>query len=425
MSRVLRFDLSTLAAPKKLAHGMMRVEGKISRVGTQDYVRDDGSIRRELRLEEDVFNDDAIESFALSPLTLDHPPGPVTANNVRQYQVGHLGEKLRRDGDYLVAPIMITDAVAIAAVNRGKNQLSCGYSCTLDETPGEHPVFGKYDAVQRGLSGNHVAIVDAARAGPEARMRLDAAGNAQICVAEATLVISAQVPKEKKSMTQLKVGKLQFEVADANIQAAVDQEIAAAKHSAESDRARADAAEKKLSHVEGEKDVLSAKLDADKMIKCDECDGTGKLEDESKCENCDGEGEYSAKNDSYDRRVASRSRSVTREAKNLATNIELARQHGITKFDDATDLKRQIARKYFAHNAPILKTLDGDKRCDAVYIQPLFEAALGAMKQDNKRTVAPEDVQRATELKLVTQDANDMDPEAARARMIARRNGGK
>ena len=59
-----------------------------------------------------------------------------------------------------------------AAVEAGKHQLSVGYHADLDETPGSWR-GERYDAVQRNIRGNHLAIVDQGRAGPAAAIRID------------------------------------------------------------------------------------------------------------------------------------------------------------------------------------------------------------------------------------------------------------
>ena len=38
-------------------------------------------------------------------------------------------------------------------------ELSCGYYCDLDETPGEYE-GQRYDARQRNIRGNHLALVE-------------------------------------------------------------------------------------------------------------------------------------------------------------------------------------------------------------------------------------------------------------------------
>jgi hypothetical protein len=89
-----------------------------------------------------------------------------------------VSEVVTPDGDKVRASLMITDSATIEALEAGKSELSCGYTADVEFTPGlwnGQP----YDAVQRNIRGNHVALVDAGRAGPACAIRMDAAGAAQ------------------------------------------------------------------------------------------------------------------------------------------------------------------------------------------------------------------------------------------------------
>jgi len=170
-----RIDRGLLRSPRRTAAGTLRVDGVFTRAGVFVYRNPDGSERRELRLPEEVFRKDALASFEGVPVTDDHPPVMVAPSNVKQYARGVTQEGVRQDGDLVVGSLMITDPELIAKVESGKVQLSCGYEVDEDATPGEDPRYGRYDVVQRKIRGNHLAIVDVARAGPEARVRMDAA----------------------------------------------------------------------------------------------------------------------------------------------------------------------------------------------------------------------------------------------------------
>lgn len=172
---VRRFDTGTLRKPKKLASGFLRVDALLTRTGIFEYKLPNGSIRRELRTADEVFHEDALESFALNPVTDDHPPEMLDAGNAREYQRGNLGESVRRDGGFVCASMIITDASLIAKMEGGKHQVSCGYTCDSEDVAG---VFDgqRYDAIQRNIRGNHVAIVDVGRAGAVCAVRMDSDG---------------------------------------------------------------------------------------------------------------------------------------------------------------------------------------------------------------------------------------------------------
>lgn len=173
--RHLRIDIGKLKPPEKTAQGFLKVEGYASRVGVFEYLRKDGSVRRELRLPEEVFKAKALKGYEGAPLTNNHPAKKVTSKTAKAVSVGHVQGYARRDGDHVAVTTMIMDESAINDVQtRGKRGLSAGYHVDLDETPGTHPVYGEYDAIQRNLEINHLAIVDFPRAGDTARLRMDA-----------------------------------------------------------------------------------------------------------------------------------------------------------------------------------------------------------------------------------------------------------
>lgn len=175
MAKAFRVDHGSLRKPSRTPQGFLRVDGYASRIGVFEYLNEDGSIRRELRLPEEVFREDALAGFEGAPLTDGHPPVMVTAENVAQYEKGTVTARAWRDGDFVVTSIVIKDPKLIRKVERGDTGLSVGYSVDLDETPGVHPQFGRYDAIQRNLVINHLAAAVTPRAGNAARIRMDGA----------------------------------------------------------------------------------------------------------------------------------------------------------------------------------------------------------------------------------------------------------
>ena len=176
---VLRFDkASPLSKPVRLPNGFVRAEGYLTRSGIFVYRDAQGNTVREFRPPEEVFHPDSLASFALVPVTNDHPSDLLTADNAKQYAVGSVSDAVTPDGDKVRAALMITDAAAIAALDAGKSELSCGYTADVVQEAGVWQ-GQPYDAVQRNIRGNHVALVDAGRAGPACAIRMDAAGAAQ------------------------------------------------------------------------------------------------------------------------------------------------------------------------------------------------------------------------------------------------------
>ncbi len=246
ITNVQRYDIGELRKPEvDPKTGWVRAEGFLARSGILEYKRTDGSTCLEYRPPEEAFSPEAMNSFAFVPLTNGHPPqGFLDASNTKMYQVGSVLQP-SQDGDKVRSQFLITDGDAIADAKAGKLQLSGGYTCDLDMTPGE--VDGKhYDGVQRNVRGNHVALVKEGRAGPEVRIRLDDNN--------AIVVVSSQVDESKKFGKDLKMRKLnidgvEYEVSETAGQAfdkafaASTATVAKLQASLEQEKARADAAE--------------------------------------------------------------------------------------------------------------------------------------------------------------------------------------
>jgi len=171
---VQRYDAGQLKKPERLENGFLKVDARLTRTGVFVYRRTDGTVTRELRLPEEVFNADSMQTFNLAPLTLGHPKVPVTSSNFKEHTVGTVG-MVERDGEFQRAPLMIKDAAAVAAVEGGVREISNGYFCDIEEKSGVYN-GERFDAIQRNIRGNHVAIVSEGRAGPEASIRMDESG---------------------------------------------------------------------------------------------------------------------------------------------------------------------------------------------------------------------------------------------------------
>jgi hypothetical protein len=165
------YDRLSIDGTNKTATGYLTVSAKVAKAGNvQMYLgtevgKPEMAQVRVYRPRDEVMN--ARPSFAHRPVTLGHPSKAVTADNWKDVARGWTGDEVAIDGDIIRVPMLLADAEAIRAVEGGTRQLSMGYDCTLDWTPGTSPTGEAYDAVQRGIRGNHVAIVDAARGGPE------------------------------------------------------------------------------------------------------------------------------------------------------------------------------------------------------------------------------------------------------------------
>lgn len=171
-------DLVWREGPEKLRttdEGFLTGVACVTNIGIFPYMLPDGTIRNELRLPEEVFDEASLETLKGKPLTDDHPDVAVDPDNVQTLGVGAVGTEPFHDDQCVYAPLTIQRRSAIDAAKGGKRALSCGYTCELEFTSGVK--WGqRYDAIQRKIRYNHVALVDAGRAGEDAVLRMDSAG---------------------------------------------------------------------------------------------------------------------------------------------------------------------------------------------------------------------------------------------------------
>ena len=172
MSDSFTLEIDDAARATIVEGGYLRAKPRIARTGIQIYHgrecgRADMEKVRVYRPQDAVFGPDAVKSYTHLPVTLDHPGVSVDATNWKQFAVGETGDEVLRDGEAVRVPMMLRDAKAIAAIKDGKKQISVGYSCDVEWCDGITPDGQKYDAIQKNIRGNHVAIVSTARGGPE------------------------------------------------------------------------------------------------------------------------------------------------------------------------------------------------------------------------------------------------------------------
>lgn len=167
-------DALTLDSPRRTADGYLVASVRAARTGIQEYAgsevgKPDMKIVRVYRPSDEVFSKDAMASFTSIPVTVDHPPVAVTADNWREHAVGNTGEDIARDGEFIRVPLIVKDASAIRQIEAGKRELSMGYTTELKWDAGTFNGMA-YDAVQTSLRGNHLAIVGRARGGDKLRI---------------------------------------------------------------------------------------------------------------------------------------------------------------------------------------------------------------------------------------------------------------
>ena len=167
-----------MSARKKDINGWFEVRANpISRVGVFFYSGrcisndlDPNQLYPVFRPPEELNNPECIDSFKLLPWTDDHPQRllgdgvPAEEHGIE----GVIGEKVFFDpaDGMLKANIKVFSQRHADLINSGKRELSAGYHCKYEFSPGEWN--GKpYQFIQRQIRGNHLASVDSGRMGPE------------------------------------------------------------------------------------------------------------------------------------------------------------------------------------------------------------------------------------------------------------------
>ncbi len=172
----LRFmDLASVQGARVTADGYLVAEAFVARTGIQLYrgseVGLDGlDVVRVWRPEAEVKDAASVRTYTHAPITLGHPAVMVDAQNWRDYAKGEVSTEAEWKDGKLRLPLIVKDAAAIAAIETGTRELSAGYTCSLDFTDGVTPDGEAYDAVQRNMRINHLAIVPRGRAGSECRI---------------------------------------------------------------------------------------------------------------------------------------------------------------------------------------------------------------------------------------------------------------
>lgn len=173
LRRVIRLDSMPLNRAYFTNEGFLVDTPILTCTGIFEYTNPDGSVRKELRLPEEVFSKNSLASYEGSPIIISHDAGLITKDNAHENSIGTILTKGFRDGDNVRAKIVIHDTDEMK--ESGLKELSLGYNLDLDETPG---VWNgqPYDAVQRNIRINHLALVREARAGEQARLNIDGKG---------------------------------------------------------------------------------------------------------------------------------------------------------------------------------------------------------------------------------------------------------
>jgi hypothetical protein len=152
-------------------------ENPLSKVGVFPYLGktiheslDPETIYHVYRPAEELSKEDTLKSFRLLPWIDDHvmlgsSDDGLTPAEKKGVQ-GVIGEEILFDGEYLKGNLKVFSEKLMNLIKNGKKELSIGYRCLYDLVPGVYN-GQPYDAIQREIRGNHVALVDEGRSGPD------------------------------------------------------------------------------------------------------------------------------------------------------------------------------------------------------------------------------------------------------------------
>lgn len=181
--------------------GSWDVPGVACRTGVQIYEDERGTVR-ELRPHREVMDPESLASLVGVALTLQHPgQGRDDDRGLQEVTIANYRD-LTHGSVLSVAPdapepglveawSRLQSQEILDAAQQGTRELSCGYEAVLLDPfdpanadyvaelgpePGVTHEGERYDLIQTAIRYNHLAVVDQARAGPVARLRLDRKG---------------------------------------------------------------------------------------------------------------------------------------------------------------------------------------------------------------------------------------------------------
>lgn len=176
-AHAISLDRASVSARIADINGWYEVKNNpLSKVGVFDYLGaslpdapDPQKIYKVYRPADELGSQATLDSFKLIPWVDDHTMlghdlTPVEDKGMH----GVIGEEVVFDSStgIMSGNIKVFSKALANSIDHGKRELSLGYRCNYDWTPG---VFNgiSYDAVQRCIRGNHLALVAQGRMGPD------------------------------------------------------------------------------------------------------------------------------------------------------------------------------------------------------------------------------------------------------------------
>ena len=156
-------------------NGWYEVKGNpLSKVGVYPYLGrsipgapDPDAMYGVLRPAEELSDPECIASFKLLPWINDHVMlGDDLTRPEAKGVEGVIGEDVYFEDGTLYGNIKVFSKRLKDLIEEGKTELSCGYRCQYEAASGTYE-GQPYDFVQRNIRGNHLALVDEGRMGPD------------------------------------------------------------------------------------------------------------------------------------------------------------------------------------------------------------------------------------------------------------------
>ncbi len=159
-------------------NGWPEIKGNpLSKVGVFPYLGsqisaelDPNKVYAVYRPEAELSDAACLESFKLLPFTDEHVMLGSSYDGLTPPEEkgihGVIGEDVYFEEGYLKGNLKIFSQELMKLMEDGKKELSIGYRCVYDIESGEFN-GERYDAIQREIRGNHLALVEEGRAGPD------------------------------------------------------------------------------------------------------------------------------------------------------------------------------------------------------------------------------------------------------------------
>lgn len=165
----------------------------------------------------EVFSKKAIASFNGKIVTDNHPPDLLTPENAQRYSKGAIQNvrQSKEETDLLLADLIIYDKRLIEEIQDGKREVSCGYEYVCIDN-------GDGTFSQTEICGNHVAVVDAGRAGSRVAIK-DSKSEVEEKVMSRKVRISNKNSTASKFLLALGLKHFSMDAEPEEIEAIVDE----------------------------------------------------------------------------------------------------------------------------------------------------------------------------------------------------------